>query len=319
MIDGEVGAEERLVAAAAAGVSDDDDADRLVAQRAVPEGGAAEDQRGDLPPVEGDRQRVPAAAGRGHRLGGGQPVPLAAWAAALTGTATARPRPEGRVRAQAAEHLDVGGAAFQEGPGRVGAVDHGVDGASVGPAGHQGQQLAGQRQLGRARMGRVGLLRRLLPGRRVAVGRAHPWCRRAWPRRTAGTAAAARSRALPPIGNGTQSASTTQTCPKLQNGLRADDSNGSWCIVARLIPLPVLRASVSSIRTNSGWSAGIQASASRNTTCPTASRLHVARVKNRWNTEMWRRPTPPDASATAVIVRRPRQWIHPATTSRNVR
>ncbi len=124
---------------------------------------------------------------------------------------------------------------------------------------------------------------------------------------------------LPPSGNGTQSASTTQTCPKLQNGLRADDSNGSWCIVARLIPLPVLRASVSSIRRKSGWSAGIQTSANRNTTWPTASRLQVVRVKNRWNTEMWREPSPPDASATPVIVRRPRQWIHPATSKPNVR
>ena len=39
VVDGEVGTEERLVPAAAAGISDDDDADRLVAQRAVPEGG----------------------------------------------------------------------------------------------------------------------------------------------------------------------------------------------------------------------------------------------------------------------------------------
>src|SRR5215210_7744683 len=124
---------------------------------------------------------------------------------------------------------------------------------------------------------------------------------------------------LPPIGSGTHSARTTQTWPKLQNGLRADESSGSWCIVARLIPLPVLRASVSSIRTYSGCAAGIQASASRNTTRPTASRLQVARVKNRWNTEMWRCPTPPDASATAVIVRRPRQWIQPASTNRKTR
>jgi hypothetical protein len=29
-------------------------------------------------------------------------------------------------------------------------------------------------------------------------------------------------------------------------------------------------------------------------------------VKNRWKTEMWQRSTPPDATATAVIVRRPR-------------
>jgi hypothetical protein len=112
---------------------------------------------------------------------------------------------------------------------------------------------------------------------------------------------------VPPIGSGTQSASTTQTCPKLQNGLRALDSSGSWCIVARAIPLPVFRASVSSISTNSGCSGGIQASARRNTTWPSASRLQVARLKNRWKTEMWQCSTPPDATATAVIVRRPRQ------------
>src|SRR5215210_3230620 len=34
---------------------------------------------------------------------------------------------------------------------------------------------------------------------------------------------------------------------------------------------------------------------------------------------MCRPPTPPDASATAVTVRRPRQWIHPARTSRKTR
>jgi hypothetical protein len=83
--------------------------------------------------------------------------------------------------------------------------------------------------------------------------------------------------------------------------------------------LPVFRANVSSTRIISGWSAGIQRSASRNTTWPTASKLQRARVQNRWNTEMWQRSTPPDATATAVIVRRPRQWIHPATTRPNVR
>ena len=90
----------------------------------------------------------------------------------------------------------------------------------------------------------------------------------------------------PPIGNGAQSARTTQTWPKLQNGLRADDSNGSWCIVASAIPFPVLRASVSSIRMDNGWSAGIQTSANRNTTCPTASKLHWLRAKHRWKTEL---------------------------------
>src|SRR5205085_8268341 len=108
VIDGEIGAEERLVAASAAGVSDDDDPDRLVAQGAVPEGGAAEDQRGDLPPIEGDRQRVPAAAGRGHRLRGREPVPLAAWATALARSAAARSCPQRRVRTQAAEDVDGG-------------------------------------------------------------------------------------------------------------------------------------------------------------------------------------------------------------------
>ena len=38
--------------------------------------------------------------------------------------------------------------------------------------------------------------------------------------------------------------STTQTWPKLKNGLRAVESNGSWCIDARLTHLPALRASV---------------------------------------------------------------------------
>jgi hypothetical protein len=60
VVNGQVGAEECLVAAATAGISDDDDADRLRAQRAVPEGGTAEDQRGDLTAVEGDGQRIPA-------------------------------------------------------------------------------------------------------------------------------------------------------------------------------------------------------------------------------------------------------------------
>src|SRR5262249_53286473 len=139
VLDGQVGTEERLVAAPAAGVTDDDDADRLGAQGAVPEGGTAEHERRDLPTIEGDRQRIPASAGCGHRFGGGQAVPLAAWASALTRTTAARSGPEGRVRAQATEHLDVGGPAFQEGAGRVGTVDHGVDGAPVRPAGHQGE------------------------------------------------------------------------------------------------------------------------------------------------------------------------------------
>jgi len=55
VVDGEVGAEEGLVTAAATRVPDDHDPDRLVAQGAVPEGGAAEDERGDLPAVEGER------------------------------------------------------------------------------------------------------------------------------------------------------------------------------------------------------------------------------------------------------------------------
>jgi hypothetical protein len=63
VVDDEIGAEERLITAATARVSDDHDTDRLVAERAIPEGGAGEDQRGDLPPVEGERQRIPATAG----------------------------------------------------------------------------------------------------------------------------------------------------------------------------------------------------------------------------------------------------------------
>jgi len=55
---------------------------------------------------------------------------------------------------------------------------------------------------------------------------------------------------------------------------------------ARLTPWPVLRASVSSIRTSRGPSAGIQVDAGRKTACPSASRLQVARLKNRWNAEM---------------------------------
>ena len=54
-------------------------------------------------------------------------MPLTTWASALTGTTTAWSRPEGRVRAQAAEHLDVGGAIFQ---GNCAAC-HGLDGAGL--------------------------------------------------------------------------------------------------------------------------------------------------------------------------------------------
>src|SRR5262249_4535475 len=106
VVDGEVGAEERFVAAPAARVSDDHDADRVVAQGAVPESGTAEDERGDRSAVEGERQRVPAATGGRHRLRGGQAVTTLARPAALTGTATPRPGPEGSIRAQAAEHVD---------------------------------------------------------------------------------------------------------------------------------------------------------------------------------------------------------------------
>jgi hypothetical protein len=165
VVDGQIGAEARRVAAATDGVADDHDANRPVAERAVPEGGAAGGQRGDLTTTESDRQRIPATASRRHRLGSGQAVATLARPATLIG-----PCPEGRVRAQAAEDLDVRGSTFQE---------------------------------------------------------------------------------------------------------------GSWCIVASAIPLPVLRASVSSITTSSGCLAGIQASANQMTTCPTASRLHLARVKNR--------------------------------------
>src|SRR3954469_875203 len=78
-IDSQVGTEEGLVTATAAGISDDDYADRLVSERAVPEGGTAEDERGDLPTVEGDGQRITAPTRGGHRLGRGQPMPLAPW------------------------------------------------------------------------------------------------------------------------------------------------------------------------------------------------------------------------------------------------
>src|SRR5215212_5156131 len=54
-----------------------------------------------------------------------QAVSLAPWASALARSAAARPCPERRVRTQAAEYLDVGRAGFQEGAGRVGAIDHG--------------------------------------------------------------------------------------------------------------------------------------------------------------------------------------------------
>jgi hypothetical protein len=108
-----------------------------------------------------------------------------------------------------------------------------------------------------------------------------------------------------PNGSGTHRASTTHTCPKLENGLRVLDSSGSWCMLAGAMLLPPLRASVSSPSTTSGWSAGIQASASVNTTRPRASRLQDARLRNRWKTEMCRRPRAPQASATVVMVRRP--------------
>ena len=68
--------------------------------------------------------------------------------------------------------------------------------------------------------------------------------------------------------------------PKLENGLRVLDSSGSWCMLAGAMLLPPLRASVSSPSTTSGWSAGIQASASVNTTRPRASRLQDARLRN---------------------------------------
>jgi len=55
-----------------------------------------------------------------------------------------------------------------------------------------------------------------------------------------------------PKGKGTHRASTTQTCPKLANGLRALLSSGSWCMLARAMLLPPLRASVSSPNTTSG-------------------------------------------------------------------
>ena len=84
--------------------------------------------------------------------------------------------------------------------------------------------------------------------------------------------------------------------------------------MARLTHLPLLRASVSSPTKCTGWSAGIQRTARSKTTRPTASRLHCARAKNRWNTEMWRSPTAPEASATPVIVRRPRHWTQPITS-----
>src|SRR5215212_7728533 len=97
-------------------------------------------------------------------------APLAR-AAALAGAAPAGPGPEGRVGPQSAEHLDVGGTVLQEGAGGVGAVDHGVDGATIGPAGDQGEQLASQCQLGRAWMGRMGALGGPLPGAKSGAAR----------------------------------------------------------------------------------------------------------------------------------------------------
>ena len=143
LVDGEVGTEERLVAATTAGIADDHEPERLIAERTIPEGGAAEDERGDLAAVEGERQRVPAPPGRRHRLRSGQAVATLARPATLTGPTAPGPCPEGGVQPQATEHLDIGWATFQERSGGVGAVDDGVDGASVGPAGHQREQFAG--------------------------------------------------------------------------------------------------------------------------------------------------------------------------------
>src|SRR5205823_1204137 len=128
VVDGEGGPEEGLIAAATAGITDDDAADRLVAQGAVPAGGAAEDQRGHLRTGAGDGQRIAPPTRRRQRRGRGPAVPLATGTAARAGTPPPRPRPAGGLRTQAPEHLDVGGATGQEGAGRGGAVDHRVGG-----------------------------------------------------------------------------------------------------------------------------------------------------------------------------------------------
>jgi len=62
-------------------------------------------------------------------------VPASPRSAALAWATAPRSRPEGRIQPQAAEHLNLGWAVFQEGAGRVDAVDPGVDGApSAQPA-----------------------------------------------------------------------------------------------------------------------------------------------------------------------------------------
>jgi hypothetical protein len=67
VVDGEIRAEGRFIAAAATGVSDQHDVDRVVAQRTVPEGGAAEGSGVTWRPERGTdsesrRRRVAAIA-----------------------------------------------------------------------------------------------------------------------------------------------------------------------------------------------------------------------------------------------------------------
>jgi hypothetical protein len=65
---------------------------------------------------------------------------------------------------------------------------------------------------------------------------------------------------------------------------------------------------------SSGWSAGSQASANRNTIAPKASGSQRARPKKRWKALTCRQPTTPAAKATPVTVRRPGQCTQPAAT-----
>ena len=144
----QVGTEEDVQLPPAPRVPHQEHLDRLAGQGGVPEGRAATDLGLHALPIEGDHEALPVPAGRGQSLGGGQALAPAAGTAFLAGLTLRRQVPQGSIRAQATDDLDVGRTVLQGGAAGISAVDGQGEAALRCPRGHGGGHLPQQFQLG---------------------------------------------------------------------------------------------------------------------------------------------------------------------------
>jgi hypothetical protein len=133
---------------------------------AIPEGGEREGVGRHGAAVDRYHQRLPLPTARGGSLRGGQSPAFATRAALLARLTLGWAGKEGGVHAQAADHVDMRRSVAKHRTRGVETVAHDEDGPLTGPVRHEGDQLAGQLQLGRpARLGQRRLsLARTRPG-----------------------------------------------------------------------------------------------------------------------------------------------------------